>query len=39
MPALQLLGQLPQPVFTPGDQHETHPEFGEAACKGFSDPR
>src|SRR5713101_7153976 len=39
MLASQVLGQLPQPVFTAGDQHEVHADPGEASGEGFSDPR
>jgi hypothetical protein len=34
MLALQVLGQLPQPVLTSGDQHEIHPDFSKASCEG-----
>jgi hypothetical protein len=32
-------GQLPQPVRTPGDKHEIHPDFSKASGEGFTNPR
>src|SRR5262249_48639330 len=38
-PASQVVGQLAQPFFPPGDEHEVHPALGEASGEGFPDAR
>src|SRR5262245_18333700 len=39
MPALQVFSQVPQPFFTPSDQHQVHPDLSEASGKDLTDPR